>query len=278
MIRRTNKLLSTVIISVYKDDVALGLILKSLLMQSVTNFEVIVSEDGESDEIKHCADRFKSKDILLLHLRQEDKGFRKNIALNRAIKASNTEHLIFIDGDCVPHPSFVEAHQACTRRGIICTGRRLELGEGISDNLRTEKIDLSYLTNRLQYLLHCYALLKDNAKNIESGIYSKALQNLTEGREIRVLGCNFSSNKQDLIKINGFNEDYLAPGIGEDSDIDWRLLKSGVKIRNVKFSAIQYHLYHPRAYSTSTENMALFEETKQSNDYTCRHGLEHITN
>ena len=278
MIPRTNKLLSTVIISVYKDDVALGLILKSLLAQSVSKFEVIVSEGGESDEIKHCVDRFKSKDILLLHLTQEDKGFRKNIALNRAIKASNTEHLIFIDGDCIPHPSFVEAHQSCTRHGVTCTGRRLELGKAISDNLRTQKIDLSYLTNRMQYLLHCYALQRDDAKNIESGIFSKTLQKLSEDREIRVLGCNFSSNKQDLIKINGFNEDYLAPGIGEDSDIDWRLLKSGVKIRNVKFSAIQYHLYHPRAYSTSTENMAIFEKTKQSNDYTCRHGLENITN
>ena len=278
MIPQTNKLLSSVIISVYKDDVALSLILESLLTQSVRNFEVIVSEDGESAEIKNCVDRFKPKDILLLHLTQEDKGFRKNIALNRAIKASNTEHLIFIDGDCVPHPSFVEAHQACTRSGITCTGRRLELGESISDNLRTEKIDLCYLTNRMQYLLHCYSLIKDNAKNIESGIYSKTLQNLTKDREIRVLGCNFSSNKQDLVKINGFNEDYLAPGIGEDSDIDWRLLKSGVTIMNVKFSAIQYHLYHPRMYSTSTENTAIFEKTKQSSNYTCRHGLEHITN
>jgi len=275
MIPQSNIQLSSVIISVYKDDVALRLILKSLLTQSVTNFEVIVSEDGESDEIKRCVDHFKSTDLFLLHLTQDDKGFRKNIALNRAIKASNTEHLIFIDGDCIPHPSFVEAHKSCTRRGITCTGRRLELGEAISDSLRTGKIGLTYLTNRMQYLLHCYALNKDNAKNIESGIFSTTLQTLTKDREIRILGCNFSSNKQDLIKINGFNEDYLAPGIGEDSDIDWRLLKSGVKIRNVKFSAIQYHLYHPRAYSTSTENIALFEKPRQTGSYICANGLQH---
>ena len=268
------KKLSTVIISVYKDDVALSIILKSLQQQSVDNFEVIVSEDGRSDEIKQCVDHFKSSDLSLLHLTQDDLGFRKNIALNRAIKASNTDHLIFIDGDCVPHPCFVEAHQSCTHQGVTCTGRRLELGETISDKLRSGQIELGYLTNRLKYVLHSYALHRDSAKNLESGLYSRTLQRLTKDKEIRILGCNFSSHKHDLVKINGFNEDYLAPGIGEDSDIDWRLLKAGVSINNVKFSAIQYHLYHPRAYGLSEENQRIFEETRQSDDYSCANGLE----
>ena len=273
MIPRTKKLLSTVIISVYKDDVALDLILKSLLTQSVSNFEVIISEDCESDEIKQCVDRFKSKDILLLHLTQEDKGFRKNIALNRAIMASNSEHLIFIDGDCVPHPSFVEAHQQYANPGFACTGRRLELGENISKKLRQGKIRPSYLTRTASYLLHMIPLLLDKAKNIESGIYSRFLHSRTKDKEIRILGCNFSCSKSDLIKINGFNEEYLAAGIGEDSDIDWRLIHTGVTIKNVKFSAIQYHLYHPRLYSPSKENEAIFHRTKEQNLLFCEKGL-----
>lgn len=110
-------------------------------------------------------------------------------------------------------------------------------------------------------------------KNLESGIFSKTLSRLTKNKETRILGCNFSCNKQDLIKINGFNEDYLAPGIGEDSDIDWRLVKAGVTIKNVKFSAIQYHLYHPRTYGLSQENVKIFEDTKYSEQYACRNGL-----
>ena len=89
--------------------------------------------------------------IPLQHLTQEDKGFRKNIALNRAIKASTSEHLIFIDGDCVPHPKFIAAHQAYTQTGYACTGRRLELGKKISDRLRTKQRSLNTLTNRLLY-------------------------------------------------------------------------------------------------------------------------------
>jgi len=269
----TTKTVSTIIISVYKDHVALSMILDSLLRQSVSNFEVIVSEDGEDEAIKTCVNNYQKSGLVLVHLTQEDTGFRKNIALNRAIKASSTDHLIFIDGDCVPHTSFIEAHQSCSAKGVSCTGRRLELGEAISNRLRDKSLSLSRLTNRLSYLLLSYALYRDNAKNIESGIFSKTLVRLTKDKEIRLLGCNFSSHKQDLIKINGFNEDYLAPGIGEDSDIDWRLLKAGIAIKNVKFSAIQYHLYHPRMYGASEENIKLFERTRQSDNYTCVHGL-----
>ena len=116
-------------------------------------------------------------------------------------------------------------------------------------------------------------LILDRAKNIESGIYSQLLQLLTKNKEIRLLGCNFSCNKQDLLKINGFNEEYQAAGIGEDSDIDWRLTKSGVKIKNIKFSAIQYHLHHPRQYNPSKENEALFKRTKTLNQLVCKKGL-----
>jgi len=271
-----NNIRSSVIISVYKDDTALRLILNSLLKQSFTDFEIIVSEDCQSACIKECVASFRKEIPDIMHLTQEDIGFRKNIALNRAIRAANNDHMIFIDGDCVPHPRFVEAHQQFAKPGLACTGRRLELGENISKKLRDSSADLSRLTNRFLYLLNIIPLLLDKAKNIESGIYSKFLHRNTKDKEIRILGCNFSCNKQDLEKINGFNEDYLAPGIGEDSDIDWRLVKSGVSINNVKFSAIQYHLFHPRAYSTSPENMALFEKTKQSGDYTCKHGLENM--
>ena len=172
----------------------------------------------------------------------------------------------------------MEAHQQFAKPGLACTGRRLELGKNISNKLRDSSADLSRLTNRFLYLLNIIPLLLDKAKNVESGIYSKFLHHKTKDKEIRILGCNFSCSKQDLEKINGFNEDYLAPGIGEDSDIDWRLVKSGVSIKNVKFSAIQYHLFHPRIYSTSAENMVLFEKTKQSNSYICAVGLQQRSN
>jgi len=274
----TGKLKSSIIISVYDDCSALRLILDSLHQQTTNDFEIIISEDGESEQIKKFIEDYDKSSFHIQHLTQKDSGFRKNIALNRAISTANTDHIIFIDGDCVPHTGFIAAHQLFSGPGIACTGRRLELGTKISTKLRTGQIDVSYLTNRFFYLLHMPALQLDKAKNIESGIYSKWLHKLTKDKEIRLLGCNFSCDKKDLIKINGFNEDYLSPGIGEDSDIDWRLIRSGVTIKNVKFSAIQYHLYHPRSYVVSKKNTELFEEMKQSDAYVCNHGINQSGN
>ncbi|MFV2004048.1 MAG: glycosyltransferase [Gammaproteobacteria bacterium] len=265
---------SSIIISVYDDCSALRLILDSLVRQSTNEFEIIVSEDGASDKMKQCIDNHDKQALKITHLSQEDLGFRKNIALNRAIQVCDTEHIIFIDGDCVLHPEFVRSHQDYISPGIACTGRRVELGTTISSGLREKKIDLNFLTNRINYLLHSKQLLADKTKNIESGIYSRVLHKLTADRDIRLLGCNFSCHRQDLIRINGFNQDYLAPGIGEDSDIDWRLTMAGTTIKNVKFSAIQYHLHHPRIYESSNKNEAIFLKTQKENIIICKNGIK----
>ena len=271
-----DNLQSSIVISVYQDEATLRLILDSLQKQTVDNFEVIISEDGQSDAIKKCVNDYLKPIPGLKHLSQEDDGFRKTVALNRAIRSCSTDHLIFIDGDCVPHPAFIAAHQTLAAPGIACTGRRAEIGKTTSEKLRNRSLAISSLTNRFSYLLNTVSLLKDKTKNIECGLYSMTLHALTKNRKIRILGSNFSCDRQDLIKINGFNEDYLAPGIGEDSDIDWRLRKSGVVVKNVKFCAIQYHLYHVKHYHPSETNMAIFNETKRSDDYLCQNGLEYI--
>lgn len=271
-----NKLESTIIVSVYKDASALRLILESLTQQTSQSFEVIISEDGESNCIKECLENFDQAKLNIRHLTQKDDGFRKNIALNRAIKSSNTDHLIFIDGDCVLHPAFISAHQACALPGSACSGRRLELGPNFSLKLRSNPAKLTRLTNRFLFFINIPSLFLDKAKNIESGTYSKLLQFITKTHKTRLLGCNFSCRKQDLININGFNEEYLEAGTGEDSDIDFRLVKSGVIIKKVKFSAIQYHLNHPRSYGISERNIELLNITRASNTCTCQHGLKYI--
>jgi len=273
------KLKSSLVISVYKDYIALKIIFESLKNQSAhnkndCNFEIIISEDGSSNDIKECVDHYRLSIPNIQHLTQEDLGFRKNIALNRAILASNTDHLIFIDGDCVPHTAFIEAHQAYAKIGFACSGRRVELGKAISNKVRANQFSITRLSNRFLYYFNIPNLLLDKTKNIESGIYSKLLQHLTRNNKTRLLGCNFSCCKQDLININGFNEEYLAAGTGEDSDIDWRLVKYGVDIKKVKFSAIQYHLYHPRSYGISARNIELLNHTKSSKNYRCIHGLD----
>ena len=116
----------------------------------------------------------------------------------------------------------------------------------------------------------------DKGKNIESRLYSKFLQKKNCNKRIGLLGCNFSIFKDDLIKINGFNEDYIYPGIGEDSDIEWRLHQHGINNKNIKFIAIEYHLYHQSTYTQSKFNLQIFKDTKENKLSICSNGLEKI--
>lgn len=89
-----DNLQSSIVISVYQDEAALRLILDSLIKQTVDNFEIIISEDGQADAIKRCVDDYRESISNLKHISQEDDGFRKTVALNRAIKSCDTDHII----------------------------------------------------------------------------------------------------------------------------------------------------------------------------------------
>jgi glycosyltransferase involved in cell wall biosynthesis len=264
---------TSIIISVYKDSTALNLILKALQLQSRKDFEIIISEDGRCNTIRELANTWSSRHDAIYHLIQDDIGFRKNRALNRAIAFCNADHLIFIDGDCIPHPLFIEAHQTYMGAGRASAGRRAELGPLVSSDIRSGKLMFKLLFNKLSYLMLLPRLLADNINHIGQGMSLKMLQRLTANRHIRILGCNFSCHKQDLYRINGFNEDFIAAGWGEDSDIEWRLKHIGVKIYNTKFSAIQYHLHHERWYTLDDKNRKILKDSIQNKTSFCKHGL-----
>lgn len=265
---------TTIIVSIYNDVEALDLILSSLKKQTYTDFEIIVSEDGESDSVKHYISSINSEFPRLTHLTQADEGFRKNRALNRAISASHCDHLIFIDGDCIPHKKFIEAHRRYAQKGVISVGRRVELGEKTSEKIRKKVLTVDNYSSNLKYLVSLFSQIKDKVKNYEYGFYFPFLQNLSKNRPIKILGCNFSCFKDDLLAVNGFNQDFISPGLGEDSDIEWRLLANGAIIKNIKFTAIQYHLDHPRMYTVSEENKEILRTTEEQNQYICKNGIK----
>ena len=49
--------------------------------------------------------------------------------------------------------------------------------------------------------------------------------------------------KDDCMKVNGFNEDFIGWG-REDSEFGVRLMNIGIKRRDLKFKAIGYHIRH----------------------------------
>jgi GT2 family glycosyltransferase len=264
---------TSLIVSVYKDAEKLECILRSLCFQTAKNFEVIVSEDGQSSEISACIARFKHSPFPLKHLTQEDRGFQKTKALNQAVRAARADYLIFIDGDCVPHPRFIESHFENRQSRVVLAGRRVELGKTFSQQLVGTPRLLDRLSSPWGLLKSIIPLTLDGSKNPESGIYSARLNKFSKRLNVPLLGCNFSCFRSSLEMVNGFNEEFRAPGIGEDTDLEWRLLRAGERIQSVKFLTPLFHLWHDRNYPLSEENVRIFEETKRQDHWLARLGL-----
>jgi glycosyltransferase involved in cell wall biosynthesis len=267
---------ASVIISFYRNIDFLKLVLAGFEIQTHKSFEIIVADDGSSKEIcKELSELIHKSDLKIQHIWHEDKGWRKNRILNKAIISSNSEYLIFADGDCIPHPRFVEEHIKNRARGIVLTGRRVYLSGRITKKLNQDSIRKKYLSGRylLPLLVH-NTLLKDG-KFFENAIYfrSKHVRKLINKKEKGLMGSNFSIFKDDILIVNGFDEQYTAPSVGEDTDLDYRLRLAGIKVKTVKHIAVQYHLYHPRL-DWNNRNIEIFNNTVAKGEYFAKNGIE----
>ncbi|MES2850562.1 MAG: glycosyltransferase [Bacteroidota bacterium] len=235
---------ASVIISYYKNLPNLELVLMALQQQtSIGDFEVIIAEDDNTAETVSFLNNKKNIfSFPVKHVCQEDKGFRKCRILNQALLATSTDFIIFLDGDCIPHRELVKQYILNKKNAGALYGRRVLLNEKLSGKLLQTK-DLS--------LLGFFSLLLGGCKRIEEGLYMPWLAGLFKGKKTaRLLGCNMAISKDALLAINGFDEDYIAPGGGEDSDIEWRLEGSGkIKFSPMKFKAIVYHIWHQERFT-----------------------------
>ena len=253
---------ASLIISFYNNVDYLKLIAAGLERQSFRDFEIILADDGSNQESIEEIEKLSSKlTFPVKHVWQEDKRFRKNRILNKAVLASSSDYIIFIDGDCVPHSQFIREHFEHKKEGTCFTGRRVNLSPKITSLLTESNIKNGWLEKRLLFLVIDGLLGK--SYDVEKGFYTSnpIIRNLLNMKERGILGCNFSLYKNDLLKINGFDERYECPSVGEDSDIQYRLELIGIKIKSLKYMAVQYHLYHERQHHPQ-ENLDLFTQIK----------------
>jgi glycosyltransferase involved in cell wall biosynthesis len=256
---------TSVIAAFYNKIDYLKLVLAGFERQTTREFELIIADDGSAENAVVQINKLKTNySFPIKHIWQEDKGFRKNKILNTAIKNAESDYLIFIDADCVPHRRFVEGHLRLSQNNISLTGRRVNLSRKFTSVLSEKNVRLGFLENN--FFKQALDGIFGESVDVEKGIYirNKFLLSLLNKKNRGLLGCNFSLFKSDLVKINGFDERYEAPSIGEDSDVQFRLELSGVKVKSINHAAVQYHLYH-KLQERPQRNLDLFDEVKKSN-------------
>ncbi|MDB5221439.1 MAG: glycosyl transferase family 2 [Chitinophagaceae bacterium] len=247
---------TSLIISTYNKPAVLRLCLESVKAQSVLPDEIIIADDGSSEDTRELINQYAAAfSIEVKHIWQPDEGYHLPRIQNKALAAAKYEYIIQIDGDLILHSRFVEDHLSICRRNTFISGARALLDEQTTHELIT-------LAGSSPQIKAFRVGKKYNA--IHSRILSALNYLLQRGsRQVNyVLGCNMAFWKDDLIKINGHNEEFIDWG-KEDNDISMRLINAGVKLRFLKFGGIVYHLFHnERPMEGTSNNERLFNESR----------------
>ncbi|MGO8766951.1 MAG: glycosyltransferase family 2 protein [Limisphaerales bacterium] len=225
----------SLVISVYNKPEVLAKSLAGAALQSRLPDELLIADDGSAQPTRDLINAWaKAQSFPVKHIWHEDIGFRKTMILNKAVVAATGDYLISTDGDCVPHREFVSDHAVLAERGFWVQGRRCFVREQFVPIFEPGK------TSTWQWMLT--GKITGAAKGIRWPL--PIIHRDTKQRGI--IGCNMAFWRDDLIAVNGFDEDYSGWGVGEDSDIGTRLYHLGRQRKFVYGRAITCHLNHPQ--------------------------------
>ena len=235
--------LISLIVTTYNRPDALQAVLRSLAVQSDRACEVLIADDGSRDETAQAIAAVAGDFPLpLVHLWQEDAGFRAAAARNLAVAASRGDYLIFVDGDCVLRPDFVARHRALAEKGWFVAGNRVLLSKNFTaDVLQSPTAEL-YADS----LLTWFGRRLGGAINRWLPLCFVGGQRWRKRQPQRWQGartCNLALWRSDFLTVNGFDEAFQGWG-HEDADLAIRLLRAGVQRKDGRFATAVLHLWH----------------------------------
>lgn len=123
----------SVIVPVYQVEAYIGQCIESILNQTFQDFELILVDDGSTDQSGQICDRYAKRDERIQVLHKENEGVSK--ARNAGIEASIGNYICFVDADDRVDASMLEQ---CVKKiksekaDVVRHGYTLELWKGMS--------------------------------------------------------------------------------------------------------------------------------------------------
>ena len=231
------------LITTYNRPSALNSVLQSVVRQSRLPDEVVICDDGSAEDTSALIKSW-SKRLSISHVWTSDRGFRVALTRNLGILKSKSEILIFVDGDCILPPSFIEIHGKLTRPGYLTSGGRHLLSPEQTQLALEEDLSVSSIFKHWKFWTCSLGPLRD----------------LGSTRWETVRTCNLSAHRENVVRIAGFDESYEGWG-REDSDFVVRLMRSGVRIRSGRLAVCVAHMHH---LESSREQLSANDERFQA--------------
>ncbi|ARM85491.1 MULTISPECIES: glycosyltransferase family 2 protein [Marinobacter] len=264
-----------VVITTYNSPLWLSKVLTGYENQSQPDFRVIIADDGSTNETRDLIDRFRERGILQIdHVWHEDDGFRKCQILNKAIRETDCDYLIFTDGDCIPEPDFIATHQRLAEPGVFLSGGYIKLTMPVSEAISDDDIRSGVIFDP-QWLVSKGQPKNHKLWKLSSSSLKKTFLNAITPAAASWNGMNSSTWTKDLIAVNGFNEDMQYGGL--DRELGERLWNFGHKSRQIRYSTVCLHLDHARGYSKPeiwAKNRAIRKAVKDNRTFWAENGIE----
>ncbi len=253
------------IINTWNQPEYLGRVLQALSVQSSPPDEVLLADDGSAEATRKVFSEWSSGQLIpAAHVWQPHEGFRRARILNQAIAKAKSDYLVFLDGDTVPHPSFIADHRLLADTQGFIQGHRALVGQRAAAWFGLQR----FATDRRR------AFWQGQIRGWKHAFrWPRPLRRLRlDLRGVR--GCNLGIWRKHLCQVNGYNEAFVGWG-REDSELAVRLMKLGLRRIDVRGWALCFHLWHPPASRESlATNDELLATARRTGATRCQLGLD----
>ena len=230
----------SIVVPVYNAEKYIERTLASIFAQSFTNYEVIVVDDGSTDQTPVLLDAFKDK---IIYIRQENSGGPAS-PRNKGIMAANGQYIALFDSDDLMFEKKLENDvQILENNPDIClVFSNFILLEGESPSLYSwfEKQNVKLIIDRTPKIQ-----LGSTTYCFSRPIYDEILENNFIGTSTVVV------RKTDIIETGLFDESLV--GI-EDRDM-WLRLSKADKIFAFNTEVLSYYRFIEGSMSRQTRNL-----------------------
>jgi len=195
------KYFASIILPMYNSARTIGETLDGLEKQNRSDFEIIVIDDGSKDDSVSIVEDFKRRSRLpVTILKQANAGPAR--ARNNGVTHTDSEIVIFLDSDCIPHENLVEVLAGSLNRekkvaACSCVFKGMD-----KVNIAARYIDLE-ITRRQEKLI---------------------------GRYVDAIATMAAAYYKDVFEeLGGFDTSFRRAS-GEDYDFAYKVQKAGYKI------------------------------------------------
>lgn len=227
------------LLSTYEKPWHLRRVLESIVAQQGVDgrFELVVTDDGSTDETRDIVNRFAACAPFSVRLTSHrHSGFQLARCRNEGAAACQAPYLLFLDGDCVLPADHVRQHLEHRRPNRVMCGYCYRLDEPTTARFN-ERVIRSH-----QYVDWIGA---DQRRSLaKRRRKSRFYQLIRHPSKPRLTGGNLGVWREDFERVNGYDQSFEGWG-GEDTDLGSRLRKVGVRVDSILKWTQSYHLWHP---------------------------------